>query len=85
MCVVLWTLTCKREDVSELEYVVFSAITCLNDCWILIVQGEPCSQGRWISFIQLDGKVRGHFSRKRPWSRDPKKTLRLLENGWEPV
>ena len=74
MCVVLWTLACKRKDVSELESLVVSAVTCLNDCWILIVRGESCSQGRWISFLRLDGKVRGQFSRKYPRSGDPKKT-----------
>ena len=34
--VVAWTLTCEREDISELERLMVSAITGLNDCEVLI-------------------------------------------------
>ena len=43
---IVWTLTCKREDLSELESHVIFAITCLNDCGILIGRGKSCSQGQ---------------------------------------
>ena len=39
-CVVAWAPTCEREDISELECLVASAITCLNDYGVLIGQGE---------------------------------------------
>ena len=40
-CVVVWTLTCKREGISELKCLVVSAITHLNDCGVLTGLGEP--------------------------------------------
>ena len=39
-CVVAWALICEREDISELECLVVSAITRLNDDRVLIGQGE---------------------------------------------
>ena len=39
-CVVVWALICEREYISELECLVVSAITRLNDYGVLIGQGE---------------------------------------------
>ena len=44
MCVVVWTLNCKREDPSELDSFVDSIFTCLSDCGIAICQGKACNQ-----------------------------------------
>ena len=30
-CAVAWTVTCEREDISELEFLIVFAITLLND------------------------------------------------------
>ena len=35
---------------------------------------------RQISFLRLDGEVRGRFSKKRPWSLDSKERPKLLGN-----
>ena len=45
-CVVAWALTCEREDISELESLVVSAITRLNDYGVLIGQGESRGKGQ---------------------------------------
>ena len=45
-CVVAGTLTYKREDISELECLVGSAITRLNDFGVLIGRGESCGKGQ---------------------------------------
>ena len=44
--VVALSLTWKKEDISELESQVVSAITCLNDCRISIGWDKPCNQGQ---------------------------------------
>ena len=36
---------------------------------------------RWIGFLRLGVEVRGCFSKKRPWSADPKKGQNCLEIG----
>ena len=38
------TLVSKKDDISELESLVVSAITCMNDCGILIGKGKFCNQ-----------------------------------------
>ena len=45
-CVVTWALICEREDISELECLVVSAITCLNDYGVLIGWGKSCGKGQ---------------------------------------
>ena len=45
-CVVAWALICEREDISELECLMVSAITCLNDYAVLIGQGESHGKGQ---------------------------------------
>ena len=45
-CVVAWALICEREDISELECLVVSAITRLNDYGVLIGQGESRGKGQ---------------------------------------
>ena len=45
-CVVAWALICEREDVSELECLVVSVITHLNDDGVLIGHQESRSKGR---------------------------------------
>ena len=45
-CVVAWTLTCKREDISELECLIVSAIASLNGCGVLIGRGESYGKGQ---------------------------------------
>ena len=45
-CVVAQTLICEREDISELECLMVSAITRLNDYEIMIDGGEPCGEGQ---------------------------------------
>ena len=39
-CVVVWIVTCEREDISELECFMVSEIICMNDYGVLIGQGE---------------------------------------------
>ena len=43
---VAWTLTYEREDISELERFMVSAITRLNDFGVLIVWGESYGEGQ---------------------------------------
>ena len=45
-CVVAWALICEREDLSELEYLMVSAITRLNDDGVLIGWREPRGEGQ---------------------------------------
>ena len=45
-CVVAWALICEREDLSELEYLMVSAITRLNDYGVLIDWREPRGEGQ---------------------------------------
>ena len=45
MCLVVWPLICEREDISELECLVVSVITHLNDYGVLICWGESCGKG----------------------------------------
>ena len=45
-CVVSWALICKREDINELECLVVSVITHLNDYGVLIGQGKSCGKGQ---------------------------------------
>ena len=45
-CVVTWALICEREDISELECLLVSAITCLNDYGVLICSGKSCGKGQ---------------------------------------
>ena len=49
--VVTWTLTCEREDISELECLVVSVIMQLNDYGVLIVQGESRGEGQTDYFL----------------------------------
>ena len=44
--VVVWTVTCEREDISELECFMVSAIIRMNDYGKLIGQGEWCGKGQ---------------------------------------
>ena len=46
MCVVAWILTCEKEDISELECLVVSAIICLNDYAVLMVREESHGKGQ---------------------------------------
>ena len=46
-CVVAWVLICEREDLSELEYLMVSAITRLNDYGVLIGWRESRGKGQW--------------------------------------
>ena len=46
MCVGAWSLICEREDFSELECLVVSAITRLNDYEVLIGWGESRGKGQ---------------------------------------
>ena len=39
-CVVVWTVTCESEDISEMECFMVSAIIPMNDYGVLIGQGE---------------------------------------------
>ena len=39
-CLVVWALICEREDISELECLMVSAIARLNDYRVLIGWGE---------------------------------------------
>ena len=43
--VVMWTLTHKTENLGELEYLVVSPVTCLNDYGILIGRTKSCNEG----------------------------------------
>ena len=45
-CVVAWGLFCEKEDVSELEYLMVSGITGLNDYRVLIGWGESRGKGK---------------------------------------
>ena len=45
-CVVVWALICEREDISELECLVISAITRSNDYGVLIGQVESRDKGQ---------------------------------------
>ena len=45
-CVVTWALICEREDINELECLMVSAITCLNDYGVLIGWGKSCGKGQ---------------------------------------
>ena len=40
MCVVVWALICEKKDISELECLMVSVITRLNDYRVLIDWGE---------------------------------------------
>ena len=44
-CVVAWAPICEREDISELECLVVSAITRSNDYRVLIGQGKSRGKG----------------------------------------
>ena len=46
MCVGAWSLICEREDFSELECLVVSAITRLNDYGVLIGWGQSRGKGQ---------------------------------------
>ena len=52
-CVVAQTLICEREDISELECLMVSAITRLNDYEIMIDGGEPCGEGQADQFSPI--------------------------------
>ena len=43
---VAWALIREREDISELEYLVVSAITRLNDYGVLIGRGKSRGKGQ---------------------------------------
>ena len=43
--VVAWVLICEREDISELECLMVSGITRLNDYGVLNGRGESCGKG----------------------------------------
>ena len=45
--VVAWALICEREDLSELECLMVSAITRLNDYGVLIGWRESRGKGQW--------------------------------------
>ena len=45
-CVVAWTLVREREDVSELECLMVSVITRLNDYGVLIGWGQSRGKGQ---------------------------------------
>ena len=45
-CVVTWTLICERKDISELECLMASTITRLNDYGLLIVRVESRGEGQ---------------------------------------
>ena len=45
-CAVTWTVTCEREDISELEFLMVFAITLLNGYGVLIGRGESCGKGQ---------------------------------------
>ena len=45
-CIVAWTLTCEMQDISELECLVVSAITRLNDFGVLIGRGKSPGKGQ---------------------------------------
>ena len=45
-CVVVWALICEREDISELECLVVSAITRWNDYGVLVGQVESRDKGQ---------------------------------------
>ena len=45
-CVVAWTLICEREDLRELECLMVSAITRLNDYGVLIGWRESRGEGQ---------------------------------------
>ena len=46
MCVGAWSLICEREDISELECLVVSAIIRLNGYAVLVGQGESRGKGQ---------------------------------------
>ena len=46
-CVVGWALICEREDLSELECLMVSTITHLNDYRVLIGWRESRGEGQW--------------------------------------
>ena len=43
-CVVAWALICEREDISELECLMVSGITCFNDYIVLIGRGKSAGK-----------------------------------------
>ena len=45
-CVVAWTLICEREDLRELECLMVSAITRLNDYGVLTGWRESRGEGQ---------------------------------------
>ena len=45
-CVVAWAMICEREDLSELECLMVSAITRLNDYRVLIGRRESRGGGQ---------------------------------------
>ena len=45
-CVVAWALICEREDLSELDCLLVSAIACLNDYVVLIGWRESRGAGQ---------------------------------------
>ena len=46
MCVVMFTLICKMEDLGELESLLVSAVSWLNDYGILIGWEKSSGQGQ---------------------------------------
>ena len=44
--VVAWALICERQDLSEMECLMVSAITCLNDYVVLIGWRESRGEGQ---------------------------------------
>ena len=63
-CVVVWAPTCEMEDISELEILMVSAITRLNDYGVLIGREESRGKNRRISFLWLRGEVLTLLERK---------------------
>ena len=65
--VIVWTLTCKSENLSGLESPMVFRITCLNDFEILIGRKSPghvAEKDRWISALRLNGEVRAVLVKK---------------------
>ena len=58
------------EDISELEILMVSAITRLNDYGVLIGREESRGKNRRISFLWLRGEVFDPFRKETSWSAD---------------
>ena len=70
-CQVVQTLICRSIDLSELQSLVVSIVTCLNDCATLIGQERPFSQGQVDQSLLIGRRGLYCFSKKQPWSAGP--------------